>query len=560
MNGPSWRLPDEDPDVDFNDVPRPLVVTLRDLRDALTRTWRTWVGVTCIGALLGLGLLALAPHPATATTTLLMVPSNPTDESAMTTDQSLLLTREVGERVIRELGLTESPDALLASVTATPLSSRIMTVSLEAPDEASALARLRSLVRHFLEFRGEQLRSVSEGLVAGYGKRITTLRGRVAALTSEYERASAAPVVDQIRLSDIVNERSALNTQVTELQQATEDAVLAPEAAIRASHVIDDPAGAPFGYLRRAVLFGVSGALVAGTLAVGTVLFLTLTSERLRRRRDIAVALGVPVRISVGAPPSGGRRSRWAAAVTRMVTRVLRGRPQRWREPMRERPLEALVHGLATALPGPSDLPATTAPHAPPATLGLVPIDGVRTAATVLRTLGRRLADGGARVLLVDLSTSGALVSGRVRTEEVETHGPGTVTLVRPKGDPALAVGPRRGRWPRPVAAGVDDDVTGPWAESDVVLALVEVDPGLDLGLLPSWVERIVPLVTAGRAGRELLTTVAALLEESGVELPFALMERADRRDWMLGHPSTDVGRPPTEQPSDPAIKVVHSR
>jgi hypothetical protein len=565
MRQPSWRLPDDDGETDVAGAPRPLLDTLTDLRDALTRTWGTWVGLTCIGALLGLGLLALAPHPATATTTLLMVPANPADESAMATDQSLLMTREVAERVIGELGLDESPEALLASVTVTSLSSRIMSVSLEAPDEASALARLRSLVRHYLEFRGEQLRSVSEGLVAGYDKRVAVLKQRVATLTSDYERAAAARVVDQVRLSDLLNERSALNTQVTELQRATEDAVLMPEAAISASHVLDAPVSAPFQYRRRAVLLAASGALAMGALSVGSVLFLSLTSERLRRRRDIAVALGVPVRVSVGTVPSGSRGSRVRAAVTSGVARVLRGRPLRWSHPLPGRPLEALVQGLAAALPRPSEVSSKTLdPGGAPRTLGLVPVDGVETGATVLRTLAARLAEGGERVLLVDLSTARALTTRAADpTSQLDTPGPGTVTLVRPEGDPVLAVGPRRptGMGTPPASAhDADERVSDLWGRSDVVLALVEVDPGLDLGLLPTWVGRIVPLVTAGRAGAELLTTVATLLEESGVELPFALLERADRRDRALGHPPSDVEEPQTVLPHDPAIKAVRSR
>ena len=233
---------------------------------------------------------------------------------------------------------------------------------------------------------------------------------------------------------------------------------------------------------------------------------------------------------------------------------------------MRRRPLEALVQGLATALPGPADLPATTpATVDAPRTLGLVPIDGVRTGSMVLRTLGGRLAEDGERVLLVDLSTSGALTGAAAGVTPVDTPGSGSLTLVRPEGDPALATGPRRVAQGRAVAGEVTrgvgaGQVAELWEGSDVVLVLVEVDPGLDLGLLPTWVERIVPVVTAGRANLELLGTVAALVAGAGVELPFALLERADRRDWMLGHPAPDPDERASEPVHDPAVKAVRAR
>ena len=76
------------------------------------------------------------------------------------------------------------------------------------------------------------------------------------------------------------------------------------------------------------------------------------------------------------------------------------------------------------------------------------------------------------------------------------------------------------------------------WREADAVLVLVEVDPGIDLDLVHTWVTRLVPLVSAGRAGPELLTTVASLVRENGLEMPFALLEGADRSDESLGRPA----------------------
>ena len=76
------------------------------------------------------------------------------------------------------------------------------------------------------------------------------------------------------------------------------------------------------------------------------------------------------------------------------------------------------------------------------------------------------------------------------------------------------------------------------WDEADLVLVLVEVDPGIHLDSVRSWVNRIVPLVTAGRANGELLSTIAGLVAQAGVEMPFALLEGADRSDQTFGQPA----------------------
>ena len=54
----------------------------------------------------------------------------------------------------------------------------------------------------------------------------------------------------------------------------------------------------------------------------------------------------------------------------------------------------------------------------------------------------------------------------------------------------------------------------------------------------PGNPNRIVPLVTAGRANGELLSTIAGLVAQAGLEMPFALLEGADRSDQTLGQPA----------------------
>ena len=360
-----------------------------------------------------------------------------------------------------------------------------------------------------------------------------------------------------MRLNDVVTARATLGAQIADLQRAIEDASLQTDAAISATHVIDDPVASPYGSRRQLVLFALSGALLGGAIAVGTILFRALTSDRLRQRREVASALGVPVRVGVGPVPSRRGARRAEVAVTTWIARHLRGHPVRWTVHRRRRNLEALVQGLETALgprlTAPARRVARTGPAAPPSAGG--PARRLwawrpSTAPTPAPWSSGPWPTAWPNVTSASSSSTSAprapwragkpLASRGVRTTDRGR------AVFRPEGDPALAPGPRRsGR--RPAAPPEELGELGVvWSEAEVVLALLEVDPGIDLDILGTWVARVVPLVSAGRASRELLTTIAALIEEAGPELPFALLEGADRTDRTLGHPEPVVEEPAT--------------
>lgn len=574
MRAPTFRADNDDAALDLDASPAAVLVTGRALVSALRRTWPLWCAAALIGALLGMGAFRILPRPFSATATLLMVSPNPDDSSAMTTDVTLLQTRAVGARVVEDLGLRESPEQFLSSVTATPVSSQILKVEVGAATSDEAVSRTTSLVDNFLAFRTEQLQSISGGLVDGYTKRVTALQSEIAELTRQYRRLSAQPAPDQVLVSDIVSRRAALGAEVTELQRSIEDAHLRADAAISATHVLDEAGTKPSSSRREAVVVPVAGAIVGGGLAIGTILFTTLTSDRLRRRRDIAAALGVPVLVSVGRVGAWWRRRSAGALAPR--SRGTSGTVARHAHPTRGRGgrswrLEALVHGLGHALPPRlhavlrrADSPSPGAAHGQgtrprgagsaaggltagakgatgrrpprPCTIGVVGIDRPRAAAALVAALGNRLATEGVPVLLVDLTSSGAL-TGPAPTNLAGTSagGPGSPGLYRPAGNPALIEGPQRGGSSTRGEAQEVDGLHDLWEQAEVVLVLLEVDPGVDLGIVATWVTQVVPLVSAGSANRDLLETVTALVTRSGVLVPFALLEGADRTDRTLG-------------------------
>ena len=190
-------------------------------------------------------------------------------------------------------------------------------------------------------------------------------------------------------------------------------------------------------------------------------------------------------------------------------------------EDRRQRNLEALVQGLESALPprlrsGPPHRghrrpaarraggPARRRWVSPPSTAPTRPLSSCALPASGWPSEASRSSSSTS-------PPSGAL-SASARPRRVPGAAPGTPRIYRPEGDPALA---HRTAPHRPVA-GTDPEELGElgaaWNEADLVLALVEVDPGIDLDIVRTWVNRVVPLVSAGRASGELLSTIAGLV------------------------------------------------
>lgn len=531
----TWSIDAEDRDAELTGSPRPLLGTWHYLRSSLRRGWRGWLACAVLGAYVGLAALVLFPPNSIATVTLLMAhPASMDATSAVGTDVSLLASREVAVKTVRKLGLGVSPDAFQSTVSAEPVTNEILKISVSAPDDRTAVAGADAVTKEYLAFRADQLRSLSSGLISGYATRIASMQKEVASLNQEYLTVSQQGAAGQTRASEILTRRAELNSQVSAMQQASEDSSLQTDAAITSTHVID-PARAVRPSVKKAMLLDVGSGLLGGAaLGGGIVLFRALTSERLRRRQDVALAMGVPVRFSVTSPGPPERR----------LARI--GQRLRGRTPWRGGDLETLVYGLGSTI-----LPRRLgAELAIPGANGASRTTGVAVAAigrsagvgaAVIAAAASHLRVYGISVFLVDLSRAGALVRHLPRADAPQ--------VFRPTGVPGTAIGPDDSRGPvsdLPIGHPLRES----WEAADVVIALVEVDPGVDVENLRSWVDRVVPLVTAGASTAELLETTAELIRAAGLALPFAMMVGTDDSDQSLGlvdpfgEASTPLGRP----------------
>ena len=530
----SWNIDADDREEEITGTPRPLLGTWHYLRTSLRRERKTWVGLGLCGALLGLALLVLMPPSSKATVTLLMAhPASLDGPSAMGTDVSLLNTREVADRTVRQLKLPLTPEQFQATISSEPVTTEILMITVGAPTDAAALSRADALAHQYLAFRADQLRSLSSGLIDGYQKRIDGLQAEVRKRTTQYDRLVKEGAATSSQAQDLIAQRTGFENQIYDLEQSQQDASLSTQAAVSSTHVVDQPRLVRHS-VKRTVVLGVGSGLVLGTaLGVGFVLFRALTSDRVRRRHDVALALAAPVRFSVAS----------LGPVKGVAATVLPWR--RRRRGWRGNDLAALVHGLTGAVrtPGGSDGaawqgPAPKSGRGPSQGLALAAVGNARAGAAVVAALAAHLAETGLAVFLVDLSPSGALASDAGRRGA-------SFDVFRPDGVPGLARGPRGGE----TATALPLRPTEPWHErwsaADVVLVLAQVDPGIDAENLATWVAQVVPLVTAGLSTPELLETTGELVRAAGLSLPFAVMVGSDSTDQSVGLTGSTQADPP---------------
>jgi capsular polysaccharide biosynthesis protein len=492
------------------------LVSLSFVGAALRRRARVWVGLTIAGVILGAALFVLAPPPYQASTSLFMKPA-PTDNpaDAMQTDVALVQTRAVAGAVVNKLKLTESVPKFLGSYTVAATTDQVLTITVNAKTSAEAVSRAAALAKAFLNFRTKLLRKEQSLVGKSLRQEASAWRQKVGADEAALSAAQALPLSPKrtTAVSAAQNTLAGDSKKLQGLQISVTEYPSTFEQEIVGSQVTDPALALPRSRLRLPLQYVFGGLLLGLVLGMGFVIVGALTSDRLRRRDDIARALGAPVQLSVGRIRIGGLRGPRGLAAAK------------------DPELQRIVGHLRNVMPN--------AAARPPA-LAVIPADNPRVAAVAAVSLALSLAKERKAVLFADLS-GGAYaakllgVAGEgVRAVSVDGE---QLVVAFPEGIcPTGPLRPARAGFRRPLdGSGLSGKgLASAYRAADVVVTLASLDPALGGDHIGTWASAAVVLVTAGECTATGLGATAEMVRLAGVSLSAVLLG-ADKNDDSVG-------------------------
>ena len=484
---------------------------------ALRRRARVWCLTAVIGLVIGTGLYLKFPPAYHATATVLLVYNGNVNPSTQVANEaSMAESHPVAARVVRELKLPQSVASFQAAYTVTTVTDNVLTINVGAPSSAAAVQRASAVATAFLQYRAQYARSQEQQQFAQLQQQYNAAQQRLQVLNAQYSQLPSPPSTPAQKA-----ESNRLQTQITRQGQilqfvtSTELTTKTSTNAIAAGSYVLNPATAlPRSNKKGPALYFVGGLFGGMVVGMGYVLVAALLSRRLRRRDDVAVALGAPVRLSVGPL----RRRRWRLALPRRAAK-------------RVHDMKRVVMYLHGAVPGSSRGPAG---------LAVVAVDDAQVVARAFVSLAASCAAEGKQVVVADLS-GGAYLARLLRVSDpgirnVSWNGADLV-LVLPQPEDVAPVGPVPGGASPAVPAQADPALVTACSSADLLLTFATLDPAFGGDHLGTWATNVVVLVTAGESSVEKVHSVGEMIRLAGTRLDSVVLIGADKSDESLGVP-----------------------
>jgi hypothetical protein len=494
------------------------LTSLKFLTAALRRRARFWCVLGAVGLVLGCGFYAKSPPAYKASTSLWLTPGPYENiNTSANNDVAMAKTRTVAELAVQQLGLRQDPGSFLGTYTATPITERLLVITSSASSSGQAVADAEAVAAAFLKFRGEELETQQTLVLAGFNQQVKQAQQRLSSIKSQVREVSAQSTTpaQQARLKGLQAQQDQAANALFNAQQAADNNQIANGAATTAavddSTVLDSAVPLAHSKLKPLVLDAAVGLVVGAILGMAIVIIQALGSDRLRRRDDVAHALGVPVRLSVGTV----RAKRWL--------------PARGGSATEEAGIQRMAAHLRHAVPGNAQDVAT---------LAVVPVDDVQIPASSVVSLAVSCAREGKKVVVVDLcgdAPAAKLLGATEPGVQVVSTQDARLIVAVPDHDDLAPLGPLR-RGPVPTyRSDFTSAVANAYASANLLLTLATVDPSLGGEHLATWATDAVAVVTAGRSSWEKIHGVAELIRLSGMRLVSAVLVGADKTDESLG-------------------------
>jgi capsular polysaccharide biosynthesis protein len=491
----------------------PGLVSVGFLRSALRRRARLWCALALVGLIIGGGYATAKPPKYTASTTILLVDKPQADPTAaITTDITLAESIPVAAAVVSQLGLNQTPTSFLATYSVKQVTTQVVSITASASSSDAAVQRASAIATQYLAYRATYEKATEQQTEAVLQQQVTQAQQQLDSVTTRLAQAQASG--DQAEVTKLqAQQTTAENNLGTVKGNVTGTLVTdrtTTQQMIQGSQVVSPAAPGNRSVKKTLAIYGIGGLLGGMAIGMAIVIIGAVTSDRLRRRDDIAYAMEAPVGLSVGALSSGRLPA-------------VRGRADR------ERDLERVVGHLRSAANGRSTGMSG---------LAVIAVDNAPVVAKAVVALALAESQQRSRVVVADLS------AGTRAARQLGVKGPG-ISTVSAAGVPIAVVVPAAGEIApigplRPVDTPGDQmQVSGPLADAcataDLVLSIVSLDPAVGGDYLATWATKAVVVVTAGESTATRVRAVGEMVRLAGAHLDSVVVVDTDRNDESLG-------------------------
>jgi capsular polysaccharide biosynthesis protein len=494
------------------------LVSLGFIVAALRRSSRLWCILAVVGLILGAGYIVARPPAHAAIVSVLLV-DDPTQNPVyeVQTDTALAESVPVAAGVVRQLGLRETPTSFASTYSVTATTNQVLTFSVKGPSTDAAVRIASALAKQFLDYRAQYEETQLQQTTGQLNQQVAQAQQTLDSVKSAISKVSSQPSTpaQQAQLSNLQAQRTAAENAVIQVQQyATATAANAQTVAqsmVDGSQVLNAAMPTKRSVPKTIVIYGIGGLIGGLALGMAIAIIGAVTSDRLRRRDDIAYAFGAPVRLSVGP-----LRKHRLPDLPRPAA-------------IRRRSRERVVDHLRNAVPGSSKGLVG---------LAVVAVDDTATVASMLVDLAMSKAKQGTHVILADLSDGAraARLLGvkRPGLNPFDRNGARLLVVV-PSRDEAVPIGPLQNHASPEGYAQADEALTTACAKADLVLTLFTLDPASGGEHLTTWATDVVAVVTAGQSTAVRIHAVGEMIRLSGARLGSVVVIGADKSDESLG-------------------------
>jgi capsular polysaccharide biosynthesis protein len=495
------------------------LISLSFITAALGRTKNLWCTAAVIGLLLGSAYIVARPPAYSATVSVLLADNpNETPANEVPVDMALAASIPVATAVVRQLGLSESPSNFAATYTVTALTYQVLRISVKGQSADDALRKASALATQFLKFRAQYEQTQLQESEVELAQQASQAQQQLDAIHTRISKLSATPNApgQQAQMNSLKKQAKDATNNLAVVQeyviQSQASLQTETQAMVSGSQVLNPAALTKRSALKDVIVYALGGLI--GGLVVGMIIVVigAVTSDRLRRRDDIAQVAGASVGLSVG--PLRARR---------LAPRLPR------QAAIRRRDISRVVDYLRNSVPGSSKGPAG---------LAVVAVDDTPTVARAVIDLAASRARESTRVIVADLSDGahaarllGVNGSG---VSKVDLDG-ARILVVVPDRDDVAPVGPLESPASPVGSAQADEALMIACRDADLVLSLVDLDPAYGGEHLATWATEAVAVVTAGRSTAVRIHAVGEMIRLSGARLGSVVVLGADERDESLG-------------------------